>query len=88
MNNLDNLVFTTKSILLTDKQKETIESLLDTLTDLGCESFDNIEYKNLSKQDASKLISKMLDKIEDIEYTDEQDLDFDFDPLWDVGDND
>lgn len=80
---LDNVVFTTKSVMLTDKQKDMISSLLDQLCDLGCDEFDNIDYKNLSKQDASKLISKMLDKIEYLDYLDNKD----FDPLWDTGDN-
>ena len=83
-NDLSNLVFNTNSIKITDKQKDMISDLLDQLCDLGCDEFDNIDYKNLSKQDASKLISKMLDKIE---YLDWLDFDKDFDPIWDVGDN-
>ena len=83
MHELDNVVFTTKSVMLTDKQKDMISDLLDQLCDLGCDEFDNIEYWKLSKQEASKLISKMLDKIEDY-YVD---CDKDFDPSWDVGDN-
>ena len=84
MHELGNVVFTTKSVMLTDKQKDMISDLLDQLCDLGCDEFDNIEYWKLSKQDASKLISKMLDKIEYLEYVD---FDKDFDPIWDVGDN-
>lgn len=80
---LDNVVFTTKSIMLTDKQKETILDLLDQLCDLGCDEFDNIEYQKLSKQDASKLISKMLDKIDYLDYLECKD----FDPFWDTGNN-
>ena len=70
--------------MLTDKQKDMISDLLDQLCDLGCDEFDNIEYWKLSKQEASKLINKMLNKIEYLEY-----VDFDkyFDPIWDVGDN-
>lgn len=83
MHELDNVVFTTKSVMLTDKQKDTISDLLDQLCDLGCDEFDSIEYWKLSKQDASKLISKMLDKIDYLDY-----LEYgDFDPLYDVGDN-
>lgn len=62
---IKDIKFSTKSIMLTDKQRQTIENLLDTLCDMGCDDFDNIEYWKLSKQDASKLISDMLDKIED-----------------------
>jgi DNA-binding MarR family transcriptional regulator len=84
MHELDNVVFTTKSVMLTDKQKDMISDLLDQLCDLGCDEFDNIEYWKLSKQEASKLISKMLDKIEYLDYIN---FDKDFDPIWDVGDN-
>lgn len=84
MHELDNVVFTTKSVMLTDKQKDMISNLLDQLCDLGCDEFDNIEYWKLSKQDASKLINKMLDKIEYLDYIN---FDKDFDPIWDVGDN-
>lgn len=83
MHELDNVVFTTKSVMLTDKQKDMISDLLDQLCDLGCDEFDNIEYQKLSKQDASKLINKMLDKIEYLDYLDNKD----FDPIWDVGNN-
>lgn len=75
---IKDIKFTTKSIMLTDKQRQTIEYLLDTLCDMGCDEFANIDYRKLSKQDASKLISKMLDKIDEIDYYD--------DPLWDCGD--
>lgn len=84
MHELDNVVFTTKSVMLTDKQKDMISDLLDQLCDLGCDEFDNIEYWKLSKQEASKLISKMLDKIDYLDYIN---FDKDFDPIWDVGDN-
>ena len=84
MHELDNVVFTTKSVMLTDKQKDMISDLLDQLCDLGCDEFDNIEYWKLSKQEASKLINKMLNKIEYLDYVD---FDKDFDPIWDVGDN-
>ncbi len=84
MHELDSVVFTTKSVMLTDKQKDMISDLLDQLCDLDCDEFDNIEYWKLSKQDASKLINKMLDKIEYLDYLN---FDKDFDPIWDVGDN-
>lgn len=83
-NDLSNLIFNTNSIKITDKQKDMISNLLDQLCDLGCDEFDNIEYWKLSKSDASKLISKMLDKIEYLDYCD---YDCDFDPVNDVGDN-
>lgn len=70
-NDLDNLKFSTKSIMITDKQKQTISDLIDQLIDMDCDDYNNIEYWKLSKQDASKLISKMLDKIEYLEYIDE-----------------
>lgn len=82
MHELDNIVFTTKSVMLTDKQKDMISDLLDQLCDLGCDEFDNIEYWKLSKQEASKLINKMLNKIDDLNFND-----YDFDPIWYVGDN-
>lgn len=81
---IKDIKFTTKSIMLTDKQMQTIENLLDTLCDMGCDDFYEIDYRNLSKQDASKLISKMLDKIDKINFYDN--YDFDFDPVWDCGD--
>lgn len=84
MHELDNVVFTTKSVMLTDKQKDMISDLLDQLCDLGCDEFDSIEYWKLSKQEASKLINKMLNKIEELDYLN---FDKDFDPIWDVGDN-
>lgn len=75
---IKDIKFTTRSILLTVKQKETIENLLDTLNDMGYDEFNNIEYWKLSKRDASKLISELLDKIDEIDFYD--------DPLWDCGD--
>ena len=75
---IKDIKFTTKSIMLTDKQMQTIEDLLDTLCDMGCGDFDDIDYRNLSKQDASELISEMLDKIDELDFYD--------DPLWDCGD--
>lgn len=68
---LDNLKFSTKSIMITDKQKQTISDLIDQLIDMDCDDYNDIEYWKLSKQDASKLISEMLDKIEYLEYIDE-----------------
>ena len=50
MHELDNVVFTTKSVMLTDKQKDMISDLLDQLCDLGCDEFDNIEYQKLTPQ--------------------------------------
>lgn len=67
----DNLKFSTKSIMLTKRQKETISDLIDQLIDLGIDDYNDIEYWKLSKQDASELISEMLDKIEYLEYIDE-----------------
>lgn len=83
---IDDIKFSTKLIMLTDKQKETIENLLDTLCDMGCDDFDDIQYWKLSKQDASELISEMLDKIDELDFYDSHDFDFDFDPVHDVGD--
>lgn len=70
-NDLDNLKFSTKSIMITDKQKQTISDLIDQLIDMDCDDYNDIEYWKLSKQDASKLISEMLDKMECLEYIDE-----------------
>lgn len=63
---LKNLKFSTKSIMITDKQKETISYLLDQLSDLDCDDFDDIQYWKLNKQDASKLISEMIDRINEL----------------------
>ncbi len=68
---LDNLKFSTKSIMLTKRQKETISDLIDQLIDLGIDDYSDLEYWKLSKKDASELISEMLDKIEYLEYIDE-----------------
>lgn len=68
---LKNLKFSTKSIMLTKRQKETISDLIDQLIDLGIDDYNDIEYWKLSKQVASELISEMLDKIEYLEYIDE-----------------
>lgn len=64
-NELDKLVFSTKSIMITDKQKEFIEQLLDELIDFGDDSYNNIEYWKLSKQDATKLIKELKSLVED-----------------------
>ena len=69
-NDLDNLKFSTKSIMITDKQKEFIETLMDDLLDYTDE-YNNIEYWKLSKQDASKLIEEMKNELFDYHYTDE-----------------
>lgn len=73
---LDNLKFSTKSIMLTDKQKQTIEDLIDQLNDMDCEDYNNIEYWKLSKHEASILISQMLDTIDELDY---YDYDYDYD---------
>ena len=70
-NELDKLVFNTKSIMITDKQKEFIETLLDELIDYGDDSFNDIEYWKLSKQDAAKLIQEMKDELDGYLFTDE-----------------
>lgn len=84
MHELDNITFSTKSVMLTDKQKDMISDLLDQLCDLGCDEFDNIEYWKLSKQEASKLIGELLDEIQ---YLKDYEYDLGFDPDYDVGDN-
>ena len=84
MHELDNMVFTTKSIKLTDKQSDTISDLIDQLNDMGCDDYNDIEYWKLSKQDASKLIGELLDEIQ---YVKDYEYDLGFDPAYDVGDN-
>ena len=69
---LNNLKFSTKSVLLTDKQKEFIETLMDDLLDYTDE-YNNIEYWKLSKQDATKLIQKMKNELYGYRFTDEYD---------------
>ena len=71
-NELDNLVFSTKSIMITDKQKEFIETLLDGLMDYTDE-YNNIEYWKLSKQDAAKLINELKNELDGYLFTDEYD---------------
>ena len=77
-NELNKLVFSTKSIMITDKQKEFIETLLDELVDFGDDSYNNIEYWKLSKQDATKLIKELKSLVDDYEsefYDDRYDYD-------------
>lgn len=81
---LDKLVFNTKSIMITDKQKEFIETLNDELIDYGNDIYNDIDYSKLSKQEASKLIQEMKDELDGYLFTDR--YDFDFDPVWDCGD--
>ena len=78
-NDLDNLKFSTKSIMITDKQKEFIETLIDELMDFTDE-YNDIEYWKLSRQDATKLIKELKDKLSDYIY------DIGFDPSWDYYD--
>lgn len=66
-NDLNKLVFSTKSIMITDKQKEFIETLLDELSDYDDDSYNNVDYTKLSKQDATKLIKKMKNLVDDYE---------------------
>lgn len=63
-NDLDNLKFSTKSIMITDKQKKFIETLIDDLMDYTDE-YNNIEYWKLSKHDATKLIKEMKNELDD-----------------------
>ena len=67
---LKNLKFSTKSIMITDKQKEFIETLIDELMEYTDE-YNNIEYWKLSKQDATKLIKKLKNELDDYLFTDE-----------------
>ena len=71
-NDLDNLKFSTRSIMITDKQKEFIETLIDELMDYTDE-YNNIEYWKLSKQDATKLIKEMKNELDGYLFTDEYD---------------
>ena len=75
---IKDIKFTTKSIMLTDKQKDMISDLIDLLIDMDCDDYSDLKYWELSKQDASKLISEMLDKIDELDFYD--------DPLYDCGD--
>ena len=69
---LKNLKFSTKSIMITDKQKEFIETLIDNLMDYTDE-YNNIEYWKLSKQDAIKLIKELKNELDGYLFTDEYD---------------
>ena len=69
---LKNLKFSTKSIMITDKQKDMIADLIDLLIDMDCDDYSDLSYWEFSKKDASELISEMLDKIEYLEYIDEK----------------
>ena len=64
-NDLNSLKFSTKSIMITDKQKEFIGSLIDQLNDYDDYSYNNLEYWKLSRQDATKLIKKLKNKLDD-----------------------
>lgn len=79
---LDNLKFSTKSIMITDKQKEFIETLLDDLMDYTDE-YNDIEYWKLSKQDATKLIKELKNELDGYLFTDEYD---DYIDIMDYGD--
>ena len=68
-NELDNLKFSTKSIMLTERQKETISDLIDQLIDMGIDDYNNIEYWKLSKQDASKLIGELIEEIQNNDFS-------------------
>ena len=81
---LKNLKFSTKSIMITDKQKEFIETLIDSLMDYTDEHNNNIEYWNLSKQDALKLIKELKNELDSYLFTDEYD---DYIDIMDYGDN-
>lgn len=63
---LKNLKFSTKSVMITDKQKETISDLIDQLRDNDCYDYDDIEYWKLSKQEASELIQELINKNDDV----------------------
>lgn len=79
---LKNLKFSTKSIMITDKQKEFIETLLDDLMDYTDE-YNDIEYWKLSKQDATKLIKELKNELDGYLFTDEYD---DYIDIMDYGD--
>ena len=79
---LKNLKFSTKSIMITDKQKEFIETLIDNLMDYTDED-NNIEYWKLSKQDATKLIKELKNELDGYLFTDEYD---DYIDIMDYGD--
>ena len=79
---LKNLKFSTKSIMITDKQKEFIETLIDNLMDYTDE-YNNIEYWKLSKQDATKLIKELKNELDGYLFTDEYD---DYIDIMDYGD--
>ena len=65
---LKNLKFSTKSIMITDKQKEFIKTLIDEVMDFTDE-YNNIEYWKLSKQDATKLIKKLKNELDGYSFT-------------------
>ena len=66
MVDIKDIVFTTNIIKATDRQKELIEDLLSQVEDY--EKYEKININNLSKQDASKLIDELFDKIEDCRF--------------------
>lgn len=70
---LKNLKFSTKQIMITDKQKEYIETLLDELMDYGDDNYNEIEYWKLSKHDATKLIKELKNELDVYLFTDEYD---------------
>ena len=63
---LKNMKFSTKSILLTERQRETIENLIEQLEDNDCFDYSNMSYQNLSKEDASNLINELINRVDDV----------------------
>ena len=65
---LKNLKFNTKTIMITEKQKRMIELLLDELLDYNVFQYENVKYWEMTKQEASKFISKLMNKLNKIKY--------------------
>lgn len=65
---INNLKFSTKSIMITDRQKEFISNLIDELMDYDDYRYANLEYWKLSKKDAKILINELISVLDDYRY--------------------
>lgn len=65
MNDLDNIKFSTKSILATEKQKDLIDDLICQIHEY--EDYDcDIDYGSLTKKEASKIIGELIERLNEL----------------------
>lgn len=80
MSDLDNIKFSVKSILATEKQKDLIDDLICQIHEYEDYDYD-IDYGSLTKKEASKLIGELIERLNELH--DECD---DYIDYWDYGD--